>query len=602
VDGIVSRAPSAVHPSAEKTLRAGPCGVSSRRDGGARLAPWLIVPAPGAWNDYAPLYVLGFALSALWVDRAARSRGWSAADTGAIVLAVAVGALYGSKLGVAPAAYGLLDPSAILEASVGRTWLGGLAGGVLLGVLTARQLGLRDATDVFAPVVPLALAIGRLGCLVGGCCTGLPTDAPWGIAYAAGSDPWWHAVEAGTLHASASHTGSVHPAPLYEVAAAAILMGWLWATRGDRRWDGRRLPVVLAGYLAARFGVEWVRVGAEPLYGLKPGQWTALALLPFVPLARDRVGRPEQGHGGAAWAMLAALGFAAWPLWGDVERIALVGITLATGLAGLLARRPAAAGALGSAAIVALAADDPRQGPPYGDLPTHDAGAIPEWTVEVGGMGGEYVQTCGGPHRYTAGGVGVSYREPLGPDADWSAGVQFASGVDDGPAEVDETGEVVGDGRDRLWMAMPRAELETRWIGAGLGFTFGQLRFDGGAAGMQLSRNSTIGILPGGKLRLGPRDLVWVEGRVWFHDPAPSPSPVIEVGVGVALERTLPSHWSTVRFGIADSGFFVSPTLPLKNGLEIEPFASVGDLDTWQLALNVRFHLGAVPRAPGAPL
>jgi len=87
--------------------------------------------------------------------------------------------------------------------------------------------------------LPLALATARLGCLVAGCCGGLPTDLPWGLRL--GDD-----------------TISRHPTALYDIAGLLALHAL-----ASRLPAARVAPVVLAG-----FGL--LRLAIDPLRALPP--------------------------------------------------------------------------------------------------------------------------------------------------------------------------------------------------------------------------------------------------------------------------------------------------------------------------------------------
>lgn len=70
-------------------------------------------------------------------------------------------------------------------------WHGGLSflGGLLLVLLVVPiyvrflKVPLLPLFDLLAVYVPIPMAIGRIGCLLGGCCCGIPTSAPWGITF-----------------------------------------------------------------------------------------------------------------------------------------------------------------------------------------------------------------------------------------------------------------------------------------------------------------------------------------------------------------------------------------------------------------------------------
>jgi phosphatidylglycerol:prolipoprotein diacylglycerol transferase len=76
-----------------------------------------------------------------------------------------------------------------------KIWQGGLEllGGVVLAVaiilfyLRYHKLPIRRYLDILAVGLMLALAFGRLGCFLNGCCYGKPTDLPWGVRSPYGS-------------------------------------------------------------------------------------------------------------------------------------------------------------------------------------------------------------------------------------------------------------------------------------------------------------------------------------------------------------------------------------------------------------------------------
>ena len=88
--------------------------------------------------------------------------------------------------------------------------------------------------DAFAPGIAAGQAVGRLGCLLAGCCYGHPTDAPWGVTF--------------TNPLAAANVGtpldvSLHPTQLYESVAALVILGVLLAF--ERRGRPFRGPNVL---------------------------------------------------------------------------------------------------------------------------------------------------------------------------------------------------------------------------------------------------------------------------------------------------------------------------------------------------------------------
>lgn len=202
------------------------------------------------------------ALVAAWLlARAFERRGLSKDSAHALVLWSTIWGFVGAKI------YYLLEqlPSITLHdlGGMGFTWYGGLLGGTAAALVVIRRHQLPGGVVAGAVAVPLtvAYAIGRLGCLLSGDGTyGRPTDLPWGMTFPNGVVPT---------------DVPVHPTPLYEAAAAVLIVAVL-AYLG-RRWA----PVqVFGAYLVlsglARVSVEFVRINDPVLAGLTQPQLWAL--------------------------------------------------------------------------------------------------------------------------------------------------------------------------------------------------------------------------------------------------------------------------------------------------------------------------------------
>jgi phosphatidylglycerol:prolipoprotein diacylglycerol transferase len=102
--------------------------------------------------------------------------------------------------------------------------------------------------DVWAVAAAIGSPIGRIGCLLAGCCYGQPTTMPWGLQY-----PSDHA---GTI---AAHGLALHPTPLYmSLGVFALWLGLVWLIRRQAK-PGRVLLAAWGGYAAVRFTVEFFR-------------------------------------------------------------------------------------------------------------------------------------------------------------------------------------------------------------------------------------------------------------------------------------------------------------------------------------------------------
>ena len=167
----------------------------------------------------------------------------------------------------------------------GLVFYGGFIGAVLAVILYTRFHGkqpLWKIADAFAPSIPLGHALGRLGCLMFGCCFGTACDLPWAIQFPAAS-PAFNAL--GQAPTDAAHSLHVHPTQVYSALLNVALYGGLaWLYR-HKRFDGQVFGLYLAGYSINRFVVEFFRgdYQVEQLWfgWVKPGQQLSLFLLPI---------------------------------------------------------------------------------------------------------------------------------------------------------------------------------------------------------------------------------------------------------------------------------------------------------------------------------
>ncbi len=219
------------------------------------------------WGHDVPTYGLWVLLGALvaWrVRRAEVARLGLAAAPGHrwVGVGALVGAVVGAKLGMV-----LFEPAASMSALLrraltldfaGKTVVGGLAGGYVGVELSKRAVGIRVSTgDAFAVALPLAQALGRVGCLFAGCCWGSETTLPWAVS----------------LHGAARH-----PVQLFEAIALVALAAWLWRQRARPRPPGHLFRRYLVGYAVIRFVMQHWRADPVVRWGpLDAVQWVCLA-------------------------------------------------------------------------------------------------------------------------------------------------------------------------------------------------------------------------------------------------------------------------------------------------------------------------------------
>ncbi|UCF68122.1 MAG: prolipoprotein diacylglyceryl transferase [Acidobacteriota bacterium] len=167
----------------------------------------------------------------------------------------------------------------------GGVWLGGALAGVGACWFLCRRyrLQLGVVVDVFFAVVPLVHGIGRIGCLLGGCCFGSECSLPWAITY---TSPLARAFNDTPLGVP------LHPAPVYEVLLEMINFAICFSV-----WRRRPAPWTVTAlwcglYGVERFALEFLRADPRGSFGpFSTSQWISLGLVAaatvyFVAVAR----------------------------------------------------------------------------------------------------------------------------------------------------------------------------------------------------------------------------------------------------------------------------------------------------------------------------
>ncbi|HMP79946.1 MAG TPA: prolipoprotein diacylglyceryl transferase [Pirellulaceae bacterium] len=142
------------------------------------------------------------------------------------------------------------------------SFLGALA--VTIFFVRRRNLALWPTLDILAPGMTLGLCIGRLGCLMNGCCFGGPCDPEFfaGIQFPPGSPPYMRQLERGTL-LGFSGTWRAHEAlPLHvEKVEEGSVADRLGIQPGDAvgmlSFNELLLHAIAEGRVSGEFAVNW---------------------------------------------------------------------------------------------------------------------------------------------------------------------------------------------------------------------------------------------------------------------------------------------------------------------------------------------------------
>lgn len=181
----------------------------------------------------------------------------------------------------------------------GLTYYGGFLGASLAAwfLLRADKFPFWKAADMAGMVVPVGLAFGRLGCLLGGCCFGRPLSGPLGLVFPPYSAASSAQARDGLLEGAHLHSLSVHPTQLYEAWGSFAIAVWLiLSVHGKKRYDGQVFVAFVGSYAALRFVLEMVRADDRGgIAFLSTSQWVGLVLAIGAWLLHRRLsGRVEQ--------------------------------------------------------------------------------------------------------------------------------------------------------------------------------------------------------------------------------------------------------------------------------------------------------------------
>lgn len=201
-----------------------------------------------------------------------RTRGWSVQAIGDILFYIALGIIFGGRMGYIlfydPKAI-IYDPLSLLTFwAPGRSFHGGLLG-VVVALLIYVRFNFKEfvkLTDFVAPIVPIGLAFGRLGNFLNAELYGRITTVPWGMVFPTADNM------------------PRHPSQLYELIleGIALCLFLLWYARKPRAL-GQVSGMFLIGYALIRFGVEFFRA-PDIDHGFVMFNWLTMGQLLSIPM------------------------------------------------------------------------------------------------------------------------------------------------------------------------------------------------------------------------------------------------------------------------------------------------------------------------------
>jgi prolipoprotein diacylglyceryltransferase len=513
-----------------------------------------------------------------------------------------------------------------------KSLAGGLAAGITMLFAGRYLLKFRpNPADAFALVLPLTLAIQRIGCFISGCCYGRPTELPWGISYPVNTLAHYHHFQDGLISSGGFLSLPVHPVQLYELILLVMLIPVILWFRNKLHRPGSLMLLSLSGVLAIRFSTEFFRAPEAHTFGgaitgiLNTTQYVAfffalLILLFLWKREQQQLQKPYPAGSdislSRAILFLITFSLLLWILqnWLTVpERIAIApGMALA--LSVILYRLaknflslpnkwfyPAAL----LVPLFLMAQTYPRtEGPEtvkkYHALRLGFAGGNASNRHNIGtGEGCDRIgETEYFDHSYSI--AGAAYEVTYAYDNPFE---QLNLGI---KGYLGSHREIrLSDQRqsDYNWCGVtPYGSFETNWLGLGAGLHLGNLgiilenkREEG--TGKPLTGILKTNIYPQLYFRFGPRSILYLDYRLADHFPSALPGYRHQLGIGSGLGL---DNGTTLRFGGSSANiFYVTGTLPIRNRYVIEPLVLIGEpsiLESdnyfYQFSLGISYRFG----------
>jgi len=128
------------------------------------------------------------------------------------------------------------------------------------------KLSFWQLADIGAPCLILYMAVYRIGCVLVGCCYGLPCDQPWAVIY---SNP----------NSLAPLGTPIHPTQLYHLIWNVIVLAMVWLLRKSFKAPGELGLVAWILYFLGDFVTRFYRGNEPPVFGLSLSQITDLMII-----------------------------------------------------------------------------------------------------------------------------------------------------------------------------------------------------------------------------------------------------------------------------------------------------------------------------------
>lgn len=204
---------------------------------------------------YGVLVACAFLMAIFWVGYDAKRSGLDAKRATDLVFYIILTGILGSRIAyIVLTVWDNFVANPIIFFKLwegGLVWYGGLVAAFIVAVFYVRhyKLPVLAYIDCFAPAVALGHAIGRLGCVMAGCCFGKPI----------GHDAWYAMIFPADVGSFAPPGVALYPTQLMEAGAELVTFAILLVVRHYKKFSGQVVATYLILYGVARFVIEFFR-------------------------------------------------------------------------------------------------------------------------------------------------------------------------------------------------------------------------------------------------------------------------------------------------------------------------------------------------------
>lgn len=128
------------------------------------------------------------------------------------------------------------------------------------------KLSFWQLLDIGTPCLILFMAVYRIGCVMVGCCYGLPCDQPWAVIYNNPNSP----APLGT---------PIYPTQFFHLIWNVVVFATVWLLRKSFKTPGALGLVGWILYFLGDFVIRFFRGNEPPVFGLSLSEITALMII-----------------------------------------------------------------------------------------------------------------------------------------------------------------------------------------------------------------------------------------------------------------------------------------------------------------------------------